>query len=83
MLVTLKWVILWIIWSLTSKALLNLHFDFQVINSQHSVLRYKVKSGNGYLKEKKKDSLSKVQVNMDFYTFMGCLEFPSCKMQWQ
>ena len=72
MLVTFKWAILWIIWSLTSKAFLNIHFDFQVISSQHSVLRYKVKSGNGYLKKKKKkDGLSEVQVNMDFYGVSG------------
>lgn len=57
MIVTLKWAILWIIWSLTSKAFLDIHFDFRVINSQHSVFRYEVKSGNGYLKEKKRWSI--------------------------
>ena len=35
------------------------------------------------IEKKKKDSLSEVQVNMDFYAFMECLEFPFSAMQWQ
>lgn len=35
------------------------------------------------IKKKKKDSLSEVQVNMNFYAFMECLEFPFSVMQCQ
>lgn len=35
------------------------------------------------IKKKKKDGLSEVQVNMDFYAFMEYLEFPFSAMQWQ